>query len=60
MMANAMYVPSIPKEAMVGKKRKNAFLRTDSPACRIMGGRKKLHPGVLTRCQCLWLYHPGM
>ena len=43
MTAKAMYVPRMPRLAMVGRFLKKAFFLTDSPACRMMGGRKKLH-----------------
>lgn len=43
MTAKAMYVPRMPRLAMVGRFLKKAFLRTDSPAYRIIGGRKNLH-----------------
>lgn len=43
MTANAMYVPKIPRLAMVGRFLKKAFFLTDRPACRIIGGKKNLH-----------------
>lgn len=39
MKAKAMYVPMIPIAAIVGRFLKNAFLRTESPANKMMGGR---------------------
>ena len=43
MTANAVYVPRMPRLAIVGRFLKKAFFLTDSPAYRMMGGRKKLH-----------------
>ena len=42
MNVRATYVPRMPKEAMLTKLRKKDFLRTDSPALKMMGGRKNL------------------
>ena len=46
MTAKAMYVPRMPRPAMVGRFLKKAFLRTDSPAYRMIGGRKNLHASL--------------
>lgn len=50
MTAKAIYVPKIPRLAIVGKLRKNAFFRTDSPAYKIMGGKKNLHQHITAEC----------
>lgn len=41
-IAKATYVPRIPLDVIVGKFLKNAFFLTDSPAYKIMGGKKNL------------------
>ena len=42
MNVRATYVPRMPKEAMLTKLRKKDFLRTDSPALKMIGGKKNL------------------
>lgn len=49
MKIKATYVPRMPRDAMLTKLRKNDFLRTDSPALKMIGGRKYLH-----RQGCCW------
>jgi hypothetical protein len=39
----------MPRLAMVGKFLKNAFFLTESPAYRMIGGRKNLHMYILSR-----------
>ena len=42
MNVKATYVPRMPKDAMLIKLRKKDFFRTDSPALKMMGGKKYL------------------
>lgn len=42
MKVKATYVPRMPRDAMLTKLRKKDFLRTERPALKMIGGRKKL------------------
>jgi len=42
MKVKATYVPRMPRDAMLTKLRKKDFLRTERPALKMIGGKKKL------------------